>query len=173
MIFLRTIPIQPSSFIKLFTKKIIAALSKDRNVGIASPKKCTRNGRFTSWNKEDGDIPQGEGYGVSSPKYGLSEETGMGLTMKEKQAVTKQLALTYKRAGKKEKGKIKEKYETCLTPFEKFQSLLNHEQFLKEGVTLEELEQIARSYSDTEYAKLVQEKKAELFRSFSKPGILT
>jgi len=30
----------------------------------------------------------------------------MGLTMKEKQAVTKQLALNYKRAGKKEKGKI-------------------------------------------------------------------
>jgi len=30
----------------------------------------------------------------------------MGLTMKEKQAVTKQLALSYKRAGKKEKGKI-------------------------------------------------------------------
>ena len=30
----------------------------------------------------------------------------MGLTMKEKQAVTKQLALTYKRAGKNEKGKI-------------------------------------------------------------------
>ena len=30
----------------------------------------------------------------------------MRLTMKEKQAVTKQLALTYKRTGKKEKGKI-------------------------------------------------------------------
>ena len=30
----------------------------------------------------------------------------MSLTMKQKQAVTKQLALTYKRAGKKEKGKI-------------------------------------------------------------------
>jgi len=30
----------------------------------------------------------------------------MPLTMKEKQAVTKQLALDYKRAGKKEKGKI-------------------------------------------------------------------
>jgi len=30
----------------------------------------------------------------------------MGLTMKEKQAVTKQLALSYKRARKKEKGKI-------------------------------------------------------------------
>ena len=33
----------------------------------------------------------------------------MGLTMKEKQAVTKQLALSYKRAGKKEKGKEKAK----------------------------------------------------------------
>jgi len=30
----------------------------------------------------------------------------MALTMKEKQAVTKQLALKYKRARKKEKGKI-------------------------------------------------------------------
>jgi len=30
----------------------------------------------------------------------------MPLTMKQKQAVTKQLALSYKQAGKKEKGKI-------------------------------------------------------------------
>jgi len=30
----------------------------------------------------------------------------MSLTMKEKQAVTKQLALSYKRAGKKEKGEM-------------------------------------------------------------------
>jgi len=30
----------------------------------------------------------------------------MSLTMKQKQAVTKQLALTYKRGRKKEKGKI-------------------------------------------------------------------
>jgi len=35
----------------------------------------------------------------------MSEEIPMGLTMKEKHAVTKQLALTYKRAGKKKKGK--------------------------------------------------------------------
>jgi len=39
-------------------------------------------------------------------------------------------------------------------------------------VTLDQLKQIARSYSDTEYAKLMQQKKAQLFRSFSKPGIL-
>jgi len=52
------------------------------------------------------DIPRGEGHGVSSHKYELSERIPMGLTMKEKQAVTKRLALDYKRAGKKEKGKI-------------------------------------------------------------------
>lgn len=71
------------------------------------------------------------------------------------------------------KGKIKKKYETYLTPFEKFQSLLNREQFLKKGVTMDYLREVEREHSDTEYAKLVQEKKAELFRSFSKPGILT
>lgn len=41
------------------------------------------------------------------------------------------------------------------------------------GVLLEELEKIALSHSDTEYAKLMQQKKVQLFRSFSKPGILT
>jgi len=52
------------------------------------------------------DIPRGEGYDVSSHKHKLSEETTMSLTMKGKHAVTKQLTLTYKSAGKKEKGKI-------------------------------------------------------------------
>jgi len=71
------------------------------------------------------------------------------------------------------KGKINKKYDTYLTPFEKFRTLTYPEQFLKQGVTLDQLEKIARSYSDTEYAKLMQQKKADLFRSFSKPGILT
>jgi len=72
-----------------------------------------------------------------------------------------------------EKGKIKKKYETYLTPFEKFQSLPNHEQFLKKGVTMDYLEEVEQQHTDTEYARLVQKKKTELFRSFSKPGILT
>ena len=72
-----------------------------------------------------------------------------------------------------EKGKIKKKYETYLAPFEKLSSITHPERFLKEGVTLEELEKSARIHSDTEYAKLVQQKKAQLFRSFSKPGILS
>jgi hypothetical protein len=57
--------------------------------------------------------------GITSPeKYSKREvrlrclfpqgrrETPMGLTMNEKQAVTKQLALDYKRATKKNKGRI-------------------------------------------------------------------
>ena len=72
-----------------------------------------------------------------------------------------------------EKGKIKKKYETYLTPFEKFHSLSKPEQFLKNGVTMETLKEVEEQRSDTEYAKLVQEKKIKLFRSFSKPGILT
>ncbi len=71
------------------------------------------------------------------------------------------------------KGKIKKKYETYLTPFEKFRTLEKPEQFLKKGVMLEDLEKIARSHSDTEYANLMQQKKVQLFRSFAKPGILT
>ena len=72
-----------------------------------------------------------------------------------------------------EKGKIKKKYETYLTPFEKFQRLSKPKQFLKKGVTMESLKEVEQQRSDTEYAKLVQEKKIALFRSFSKPGILT
>ncbi|MCD4801613.1 MAG: hypothetical protein K8R16_01595 [Anaerolineales bacterium] len=72
-----------------------------------------------------------------------------------------------------EKGKIKKKYEIYLTPFEKFKSLSKPEQFLKNGVTMESLKEVEQQRSDTEYAKLVQKKKIELFRSFSKPGILT
>jgi len=72
-----------------------------------------------------------------------------------------------------EKGKIKKKYETYLTPFEKFHSLSEPDQFLKNGVTMEALKEVERQHSDAEYAKLVREKKIKLFRSFSKPGILT
>jgi hypothetical protein len=72
-----------------------------------------------------------------------------------------------------EKGKIKKKYNDYLTPFEKLQTLTKPEQFLKEGITMESLKEVEQQQSDVEYAKLVQEKKSKLFRSFSKPGILT
>jgi len=70
------------------------------------------------------------------------------------------------------KGKIRKQYDTYRTPFERFKSLAAHTRFLKRGVTMDELEQIAQSHSDTEYAKLLQQKKIELFSSFSRLGIL-
>ncbi len=70
------------------------------------------------------------------------------------------------------RGKVHKHYDTYLTPFEKFKSLPEAERFLKPGVTMEDLEKIARAHSDTEYARLVQHEKVKLFRSFSKPGIL-
>ena len=72
-----------------------------------------------------------------------------------------------------EKGKITKKYEDYLTPFEKLRSLSTPEQFLKNGVTMESLKEVEKQHSDVEYVKIVQEKKIKLFRSFSKPGILT
>ena len=70
-------------------------------------------------------------------------------------------------------GKIKKQYNDYLTPFEKLQTLTNPEQFLKEGVTMESLKEVEQRRSDTESAKLMQEEKSKLFRSFSRPGILT
>ncbi|MBC7220843.1 integrase, partial [Candidatus Bipolaricaulota bacterium] len=57
-----------------------------------------------------------------------------------------------------------------LTPYEKLRSLPQAEQYLRPGVTMAELERIARGHSDTEYALLVQQEKAGLFRSFAPRG---
>lgn len=65
------------------------------------------------------------------------------------------------------KGKIRKRYDAYLTPYDKFRSLPQAEQYLRPGATMAELERIARSHSDTEYALLVQHEKANLFRSFA------
>ena len=62
---------------------------------------------------------------------------------------------------------------TPLTPFEKFQSLPEAERFLRPGVTMADLERIAQAHSDTEYARLLQRRKAELFDSFGRSCILS
>jgi transposase InsO family protein len=66
------------------------------------------------------------------------------------------------------KGKIKKKYDRYLTPYEKLLSLPNPEQYLKEGITLQMLKEIAEEKSDNEYAELMQKEKAKLFKSFTK-----
>ncbi|MBC7221250.1 hypothetical protein H5T55_07300 [Candidatus Bipolaricaulota bacterium] len=65
------------------------------------------------------------------------------------------------------KGKIRKRYDAYVTPYEKLRSLPQAGQYLRPGVMMAELERIARGHSDTEYALLVQQEKARLFRSFA------
>ncbi len=61
------------------------------------------------------------------------------------------------------KGKQKKKYDVYQNPYQKLISIKNFEQYLKEGVTPEQLKQIAYCMSDNDYAVIVQEKKNKLF----------
>ena len=55
-------------------------------------------------------------------------------------------------------------YKSIMTPYEKFKSLPNCEQYLKEGITLLELDKISSSMTDLEAAKLMQTEKNKLFK---------
>jgi len=65
------------------------------------------------------------------------------------------------------KGKIKKKYDTYLTPYEKLISLKNFEKYLKKGVSASSLELISRKQSDNESAQKMQNSKQKLFKSFT------
>ncbi len=64
------------------------------------------------------------------------------------------------------RGKEKKKYDIYLTPYQKFKSLLNCEQYLKPGITLEMLDLIAYDKSDNEFARGMKKAKEELFKNF-------
>lgn len=66
------------------------------------------------------------------------------------------------------RGKQKKIYETYLTPFEKLLGLPGASDFLKEGVTFDDLRKIANEKSDNECAALMQKAKQELFKTFQK-----
>ena len=67
--------------------------------------------------------------------------------------------------AKDKKGKIKKKYryQDYMTPYEKLRSISNARVYLKEGVTFEMLDKIARRYTDNEMAKKVQLERNKLF----------
>lgn len=65
------------------------------------------------------------------------------------------------------KGKIKKKYETYLTPYEKLISLPNFEQYLKPEVSALSLEVISKKQSDNESAQKMQNAKSKLFKNFT------
>jgi len=66
---------------------------------------------------------------------------------------------------KDKKGKIKKKYryQDYMTPYEKLRSIPGARIYLKEGITLEMLDKIARRYTDNEMAKKVQLERDKLF----------
>lgn len=63
------------------------------------------------------------------------------------------------------KGKIKKVYKQAdyMTPYEKLKSLPNAKQYLKPGITFEQLDQIAMRHTDNEMAQKVQEERRKLF----------
>lgn len=65
------------------------------------------------------------------------------------------------------KGKVRKRYQTWQTPYERLKSLQKRWwEFLREGVTKENLEAVARRRSDNEHARLMQQAKAKLFSTF-------
>ncbi|MCW7553737.1 hypothetical protein NX722_14075 [Endozoicomonas gorgoniicola] len=66
---------------------------------------------------------------------------------------------------KKGKERKKYRYENMMTPYEKFRSISNCKEYLKKGITLEELEARATSMSDNEAAEQLQAARESLFQS--------
>ena len=64
------------------------------------------------------------------------------------------------------KGKQKKIYDTYQTPYERFKSLPNAQQYLKPGITFEILDKIAYQMSDNDFAEEMQKAKKELFKNF-------
>jgi transposase InsO family protein len=67
-----------------------------------------------------------------------------------------------------EKGKVKKVYDVYRTPFEALTSHPRASEFLKEGVTIEKLKEIAKEKSDNECAAQMQKAKDELFKNLSR-----
>jgi hypothetical protein len=72
-----------------------------------------------------------------------------------------------------EKGKQHRTYETYQTPHQAFMALKKPAQYLREGVTLEELENTAKEHSANGFARLMQDAKDELFRKVLPKGTKT
>jgi hypothetical protein len=67
------------------------------------------------------------------------------------------------------KGKQRKVYkqENYMTPWQKFKTLKNFRQYLAPGRTQKELDDICLTYSDTDFAELMQTAKRKLFQSFN------
>jgi len=68
------------------------------------------------------------------------------------------------------RGKVKKTYpyREVMTPYEKLKSLPTAERYLRPGVTLEKLEDIARQRSDNEFAERMVKARSNLFQNISR-----
>ena len=64
-----------------------------------------------------------------------------------------------------QKGKTKKIYllENYKTPYDKFKSLHRYRQYLKKGLSVKKLDQIANAHTDNQMAKIIQTQRKELF----------
>jgi len=71
-----------------------------------------------------------------------------------------------------EKGKQKKKYQykNMMTPYEKFKALPNAQTYLKEKVTFEMLDDIAKKMTDNQAADLLQQQRKLLFKHIHEGG---
>jgi hypothetical protein len=58
----------------------------------------------------------------------------------------------------------KYRYESMMTPYDKFRSLPNAENYLKPGLTFLELDKVAMKINDGEAARLMQQARTKLFQ---------
>lgn len=63
------------------------------------------------------------------------------------------------------RGKIRKKYETNTTPYEKLKSLPSAETFLKSEISFEQLDKIAYAESDNEFAEKMEKAKKEVLKN--------
>lgn len=70
------------------------------------------------------------------------------------------------------RGKIRKKYNQTFVPYEKFKSLENAEQYLKEGITFAQLDKIAYAKSDNEFAEEMKKAKEKLEKITKKLTII-
>jgi len=68
------------------------------------------------------------------------------------------------------RGKVKKTYpyREVMTPYEKFKSLTMPERYLRPGVTMEKLDDIASKMSDNEFAERMVKARSNLFQSVSR-----
>jgi len=62
------------------------------------------------------------------------------------------------------KGKIRKRYDTYLTPYERFKNLDNPKQYLEKGIMFAELDKIAYAKSDIEAGEIMRKEKEKIFK---------